>query len=735
MKKIKNIFILFLIFYLFFFYTILHSFNTTKETIHFDSWSIKKNISIQNFHIGRNLFKRKFYKKSIPYLTKFLSENHYINDYTLYYLGFAYFQLKLYEKAAFYLLSIQEKYPYSRFLQESIQFEALSYIQQKKYSRLIKQFKKRISLRYQESYLYYIGYSFDLNNQPEKALYYYLKLLKNILKSRSDGSKYHINSTWFIQVMRNISSLLQNYSWAISESNRLAIGIGYYDLNYYKRSLKIFESIKVDLLKGKEKAEYLYFLGKIHFDLKKVQKARFFFKKSISLSNDDRNQYILSSIAYYQSFKAKNKKQGIEGYNKITELHHHPSLILIIREMIDYYDTHKIDHKKAKWLAFLSSYKEYEILWKYFLSFLNRGELTFILTYFPKITDSMQDKRTQSQFYYWLGVIAWEGRQRSKAYQFFSQSYLTYRDSYYSFKSFLAIKKDFSLMKGSEIKESDKRKDIRKIAQDQRRLFFESKGYKNRYQKSLIEEPIEKNIRIQRALFFYGVGYPQFGQTELDRFFSGESEYKPSYYRQLGNYFYKRSLYQESIRFTYKLVKYLNGEEGNHHIPESLMELYYPKRYETVIESVAKKYGLERSLIYAVIREESRFNEKAISPSGARGLMQIMPRTGHFLAKKIKLKNYNLLNLFNPGKNIELGSFYLDKLIDRFNSNSYALAGYNGGPTRMSKWIKSIKSSGVKILNREHMIELIPIKETNRYVKKVLLSYYHYSRIDERDDF
>ena len=726
MKKIKNSFILFLTFYSFFFYIILHSFNTTKKANDSDTWSVKKNASIEDFYIGRKLFKRKFYKKSIPYLKKFLSKNHYINDYTLYYLGFAYFQLRAYEKAAFYLLSIQEKYPYSRFLQESIQFEALSYIHQKKYSQLIKQFKKRISLKYQESYLYYIGYSFDLNNQPEKALYYYLKLLKNTLKSRNDESKYDINSTWFIQVMKNISTLLQNYSWEISESNRLAIGIGYYDLNYYKKSLKTFQSIKVDLLKEKGKAEYLYFLGKIHFHFKNVQKARFFFKKSISLSNNHKNQYILSSIAYYQSFKAKNIKQTIEGYHKITKLHHHPSLISIIREMIDYYDMHKIDSKKAEWLFFLSSYKEYEILWKYFLSFLNRGELTFILTYFSKITDAIQDKRMQSQFYYWLGVIALEKKQKSKAYQFFSQSYLTYSDSYYSFKSFLAIKKDFS-----SSGESNKVKKIRKIAEDQKRLFFESKGYKSRYQKSLIQESIEKNIRIQRALFFYGVGYPQFGQTELDRFFSGENSYKPSYYRQLGNYFYQRSLYQESIRFTYKLVKYLNGEGGNHHIPEFLMELYYPKRYETVIEGVAKKYGLERWLIYAVIREESRFNDKAISPSGARGLMQIMPRTGHFLAKKIKLKNYNLLNLFNPDKNIELGSFYLDKLINRFNSNSYALAGYNGGPTRLSKWIKSMKSSGIKILNREHMIELIPIKETNRYVKKVLLSYYHYSRIDE----
>jgi soluble lytic murein transglycosylase len=143
--------------------------------------------------------------------------------------------------------------------------------------------------------------------------------------------------------------------------------------------------------------------------------------------------------------------------------------------------------------------------------------------------------------------------------------------------------------------------------------------------------------------------------------------------------------------------------------------------YPLLSEELMRKTP-ERALVHGVVRQESAFYEKAISRAGARGLMQLMPRTASKLAKQ---KNYRYSRqklTSHPKLNVWLGSEYLDDLLKKFDgSYILTLASYNAGPYRARQWIN--ENGDPRIDDRDYIVdwvELIPFNETRNYVQRVL---------------
>lgn len=129
----------------------------------------------------------------------------------------------------------------------------------------------------------------------------------------------------------------------------------------------------------------------------------------------------------------------------------------------------------------------------------------------------------------------------------------------------------------------------------------------------------------------------------------------------------------------------------------------------------------EASLVLAVTRQESGFDLGAISPVGARGMMQLMPATAQRMAKALSLPYSTPLLTEDRVYNMRLGRAYLDEMLTEF-SGSYvlAIAAYNAGPARVNQWIAQFGDPRAKNADVIDWIESVPITETRNYVQRVL---------------
>lgn len=141
----------------------------------------------------------------------------------------------------------------------------------------------------------------------------------------------------------------------------------------------------------------------------------------------------------------------------------------------------------------------------------------------------------------------------------------------------------------------------------------------------------------------------------------------------------------------------------------SCIKLRFPLKYAENVKNSAARYNLDESLVFAVIKAESGFDKNKVSPKGAVGLMQIMPKTAEYVSKEFF--SGRKFDLTNPGDNIELGCFYLAYLAEKFDNREEILAAYNAGEGNVKLWKNRVKRS---LTEKD-----IPFLETKRYVNKV----------------
>lgn len=145
------------------------------------------------------------------------------------------------------------------------------------------------------------------------------------------------------------------------------------------------------------------------------------------------------------------------------------------------------------------------------------------------------------------------------------------------------------------------------------------------------------------------------------------------------------------------------------------MRHIYPLKYTEYVEEASKNCGVEKELIYGIIKCESGFDENAKSHAGACGLMQITPETFEWLKTHAKKKSV-LINgdIHNPKTNVTAGTLFVSMLLKKYGNESLALCAYNAGMNAVDKWLKE----NVEFRNTGD-VEHIPYPETKKYVQKV----------------
>ncbi len=210
---------------------------------------------------------------------------------------------------------------------------------------------------------------------------------------------------------------------------------------------------------------------------------------------------------------------------------------------------------------------------------------------------------------------------------------------------------------------------------------------------------------VRRALALARIGQDRRAELELRRL---EADAIPA----LGNAVLALATRLELPAAQLRIALALAAHNGSHHDGA----MYPLPRWEP-----NGGYVVDRALVFAVIRQESQFNAGAKSRAGARGVMQLMPRTASFIGRDRRLRTSRSSELFKPEFNIELGQKYILHLLEQPEVRGnllYLVAAYNGGPGNLRKWCRRTKCKEDPLL----FIESLPLRETRLFTEHVLVN-------------
>ncbi len=212
-----------------------------------------------------------------------------------------------------------------------------------------------------------------------------------------------------------------------------------------------------------------------------------------------------------------------------------------------------------------------------------------------------------------------------------------------------------------------------------------------------IQRNFEKNIGLMRGKLLYRTGDVKSARNEI------------------------LPLAKRMNKVTQKQLAYWLNQQGFHHdaiyVLGKLREwndirIRFPMPFNAQVEAAHRLTQTEPTWIYAIIRQESSMNPRAVSRSKAKGLMQLIPSTARKVARDLGISLYGD-DIFNPNINTKLGAEYLSQMYRRFGNIALASAAYNAGPGRVEQWLSN------DINDMPIWVEKIPFNETRKYVKHI----------------
>ena len=159
---------------------------------------------------------------------------------------------------------------------------------------------------------------------------------------------------------------------------------------------------------------------------------------------------------------------------------------------------------------------------------------------------------------------------------------------------------------------------------------------------------------------------------------------------------------------------------------QNLQRYLYPIQYREIVEKYSNEYGLDKFLVFSIIKCESGFDKNATSNIGAKGLMQLTDATYEWVCSKYKDSENDTNNLFDEEKNIRAGCRLLRLLYDDFDDTKTVLCAYHAGRNITYDWLEDENYS-----SDGKTIDKVPYKDTSSYIDRVVKTIEKYNNIYE----
>ncbi|MBU0672979.1 MAG: transglycosylase SLT domain-containing protein [Candidatus Margulisbacteria bacterium] len=521
----------------------------------------------------------------------------------------------------------------------------------------------------------------------------------------------HPSSDWSEKALIRLDHLAKSKHLAgyeVPAAAQYNLGVKYFDKKNYAGAKECFYRLTKFYKKSSFYDEALLMLGRIFLRNGKLDTAAKYFSQAINLDRDSKPEamfYLALTYDYQNSPRA-----SISLLEKIVASYPNSHSADDALSYLGRYYTQMNQTEQAllTYEKLATSYPNSElfpdIVWLIGNIYYKQGRYEEAYQNFARALELPADK-VSDRLLFWAAKCAEKAGKTDKAIMAYKTTVARHDHSYYAYRAREELAKNGISLNPNAIP------DLSEVISDLDGDSVETTSHERKYQELLAldlgDEAVEEAAFIEEKV-------PLIKKEKVSL-----AKY---------NAYVMKGKFAKPIWFADKKINdaMLSGSLAG--IDPRLWRFSYPRGYWSYVEKYSKMYGLDPHLTYAVIREESRFKSQALSRSRAHGLMQIIPSTGRSISRDLGL-SYSRWNMYDPRINIQMGTYYLAGLIRRFNGNiSLALAGYNGGPVRVEKWLKKYQQ-----FDLDEFVEDIPLWETRNYVKKVMKSYYGYKRTYSSD--
>lgn len=645
------------------------------------------------FKEAYELFQKKEYYAAIESYKLCLNDTSFpLLDYSYYYIARSY-QEKHNSALAIQVYDILLRYyPNSRFIPGAIIEKSRCYYDLNNYpqaERLLKQFlseEPKHDLAPQARYL--LGVNLEKQGKNTQAISTYQNL--NLL---------HGDSYFAEQGLERLDKLAKETSLAGYEAPAASVynwGLKYFMAGNFTKAKEYFTRLQKYYKKSSFHDDAILMLGRILLRKGKSSQAISYFKQVINLDQDSKPEamyYLGRSYSYADSSFAS----AIAALEKLVAMYPTSHIADDAYYYLGYYHKRK-NHTDAALTAcrrLIESYpnSDYynETLWLIGNAYYKQNNYTAAYDNFKEAAKAT-NQYDADRLNFWLGKAAEKLGKSTEAIEAYKTTIKNYDHSYYAYRA-----REKLNIKAHAIPDiPDKPITTNGESEHERK-------YQELLALDLADEAIEEAAFIEEKA--------PAAKKEMARL----AQYHA---------YVMKGKFSKPINFAEKEIYAAMEDNSLASLDPKLWSFAYPRGFWQYVEKYSLENGLDPHLVYAVIREESRFQSRALSHSSAHGLMQIIPGTGKIISNALGLR-YSRWNMYDPRVNIQMGTYYLASLIKRFDGNvPLALAGYNGGPVRVKKWLNNYDK-----FDLDEFVEDIPISETRNYVKKVMKSYYGYKRV------
>ncbi len=229
---------------------------------------------------------------------------------------------------------------------------------------------------------------------------------------------------------------------------------------------------------------------------------------------------------------------------------------------------------------------------------------------------------------------------------------------------------------------------------------------------------VSGDARFVRGVELLNVGLTKDATTEFESLRDDWADDPLALYG-LSVFFRQRGLYRLSITSAARMLA-LSPTTSVRQAPVAVQRLAYPTYFDDLVQAEAQANDIDPLLLLALIRQESLFEPDATSYADARGLAQVIPATGDWIASRLPWPGYRTDDLYKPYVSVKFGAWYLAQQLDRFDGDvAVALAAYNGGPGNAAHWRERLA-----LPDEDLFVEDITAAQSQLYVKQI---YRHYA--------